>query len=81
MKYNLAYKSVKTGMKIMGRRVPGSRKIELSTGEIETSTWASRNLEYLGKFEESGNFHAYTKPKIERMITPNGFKIVTQKAL
>lgn len=82
MKYHLKYKSKKTGMIVMGKRVSQfSRQIELSTGEIMSASWASANLTYLGRYEETGSFVPYEKPKTKTITTPNGFKIVQQEAL
>jgi hypothetical protein len=80
MKYNLKYRSKKTGMIVMGKRLGQfTRKIELSTGEVMSCSWASNNLEYLGRYEpETGHFVEYEKPHFETIITPNGFKIAKQ---
>lgn len=83
MKYNLKYKAKKTGMIVMGKRVSqNTRKIELSTGEVFSASWASKNLVYLGRYSpDTGQFCEYKKPKISRLVTPNGFRIITQASL
>lgn len=68
--YNIMYDD-KQGNRIHGRRLKEQRKIELETGRIVSHTWATNNLDYVGKRKSIHD----QREKFEYYTTPNGFRI------